>query len=148
MKANELAELKRLASGGLLDPKKVVASAKPQASPLHHHFEWDDGKAARAYRLDQARALIQMAVEVEPSLGIPVRVFVSLSSDRKQEGGYRETTEVLNKTALRRIMLQDAFRELDQFKARFLALSELSPIFQTMEAIKAKVAPSKKVKAA
>jgi hypothetical protein len=37
----------------------VLADARDPESPLHDCFEWDDAKAAAAYRIDQARVLIR-----------------------------------------------------------------------------------------
>ena len=52
-------ELQRLEENGKLDPKEVVDAARDTISPLHDYFEWDDDKAADAYRLEQARTLIR-----------------------------------------------------------------------------------------
>lgn len=49
---------------GRLTPEAVLAAAKDPDSPLHGHFEWDDGKAAAEHRLHQARTLIR-SVKVE-----------------------------------------------------------------------------------
>lgn len=52
-----------LDGGGRLTPDAVVADAADPNSPLHDAFEWDDSKAAQAYRIEQARVLIR-SVEV------------------------------------------------------------------------------------
>ena len=52
------ARLKSLEVSGRLTAEHVVEDARAEDSPLHGFFEWDDGIAAAAYRLDQARALI------------------------------------------------------------------------------------------
>jgi hypothetical protein len=44
---------------GRLLPVDVVEAARPEDSPLHSRFEWDDTEAAVKYRLSQARALIR-----------------------------------------------------------------------------------------
>lgn len=43
---------------GIIQPAAVVEAASDPASPLHHHFEWDDSAAGHQYRLAQARRLI------------------------------------------------------------------------------------------
>lgn len=43
---------------GEITPEEVVAEAEMVDSPLHHSFEWDDGLAAHAHRLHQARTLL------------------------------------------------------------------------------------------
>ena len=47
------------ANGGKLTPSAVVDDARNPSSPLHGQFEWDDSKAAEAYRVVQARTLIR-----------------------------------------------------------------------------------------
>lgn len=44
---------------GQLSPEQVLDHAADPKSPLHRCFEWNPEKAAHAYRLDQARALIR-----------------------------------------------------------------------------------------
>ena len=44
---------------GRLTPRAVIDAARPKGSPLHRYFEWNDGRAAAAYRLDQARFIIR-----------------------------------------------------------------------------------------
>ncbi len=46
------------ANAGRLTPGAVVEAARSPNSALHRHFEWDDRKAAEAYRRDQAREII------------------------------------------------------------------------------------------
>jgi len=51
--------LRELENDGRLQPADVLTDARNADSPLHSHFEWDDGAAAERYRLSQARALIR-----------------------------------------------------------------------------------------
>ena len=51
--------LRELENDGRLQPADVVTDARDPTSPLHSHFEWDDGAAAERYRLSQARSLIR-----------------------------------------------------------------------------------------
>lgn len=49
---------------GKITPKIVIQDAKPKNSVFHNYFEWDETKAAKQYRLQQARNLINHIVEV------------------------------------------------------------------------------------
>lgn len=49
-------------NGGTLHPQDVVAAARAPESVLHSLFEWDDRKAARQHRLDQATRMIAAIV--------------------------------------------------------------------------------------
>lgn len=52
-------ELEAIAVGGVIHPADVVEAARDPGSAMHRQFEWNDGEAAEAYRLQQARALIR-----------------------------------------------------------------------------------------
>lgn len=59
---SELAKIK--ATYQRLDPELVVEAAKNPLSPLHEHFTWDDGAAAHAYRIAEAKVLIRVVVRM------------------------------------------------------------------------------------
>lgn len=131
-------ELESLASahGGLLQPEKVVEAAQSPASSLHPHFTWDDSAAACAHRLWQARQLIRIVVRHAGPDGDqrPMQVFVSLTSDRKLEGGgYRQLVAVLSSAEQRSQLLDDAMREMEHFRNKYKDLRELSDIFAAMD---------------
>jgi len=44
---------------GALTPARIVDTARPESSPIHRHFEWNDTEAAEAYRREQAGSLIR-----------------------------------------------------------------------------------------
>lgn len=133
-------ELKRIADNnkGVLRPKKVVEIAKNPKNILHNCFEWDNSKAGAAYRLWQARQLISVHVEYITSTNEPSRVFVSLSKDRIS-GGYRQIIDVLQDKNLRKMMLQDALREMEYFTQKYQQLVELRDVFVAIRKIKKKI---------
>jgi len=130
-------ELKRIAAehGGVLQPEDVVEEARPRTSPLHSRFEWSDTKAAKAYRLWQARQLIRVVVEVDERVRDPYNVFVSLTDDRRGAGGYRVTTEVLSDAQMRKRMLADALAELRSFQEKYRRLTELAEVFKAIRRV-------------
>jgi len=121
---------------GVISPEKVVDAARPKTSPLHDYFIWDDGEAARQYRLEQARRLIRVVVDV---IELPdksqreVRVFVSLPSDRNADGGYRVMAQVLESEDKKKEMLEDALRELIRLRDKYDMLKELSSVFKAID---------------
>ena len=119
---------------GMLRPESVVEFARDEATALHGEFEWDDSEAARKFRIVQARQLIRLVVNVDPSAnGEPVRAFVSLSEDRVAKDGYRRLVDVMNDEQRRAMLLRDALRELAAFKRKYSVLSELSKVFEAAE---------------
>jgi len=88
---------------GILRPADVVEAALNPKSPLHGCFEWDDDKAAKQYRLEQARKLIrEVRVEYADQLSAPVFVHVETA------GGYLPVQAVVENES----HLQSAIREL------------------------------------
>lgn len=143
----ELHRLQKQAPSGLLRPEAVVEHAADESSALHRYFTWDDGEAAQAYRLLQARQLIRVAVTVLESTSDRVRAFVSLTSDRKVDGGYRAMVDVLDDPTLLDQMLADAKAELSAFTRKYRMLreaGELSGVFEAITSAEVVEAPAKR----
>lgn len=135
-----IAELHRIAAehGGELRPADVVEAARLKTSPLHTQFQWDDTVAAHQWRLQQARQLIRVTVEYVGPAEKPVlaRVFVSLTPDRKNEGGgYRATRAVMSNAAYRKQLLADALEEMQRFEAKYAELKELAEVIAAMKKV-------------
>lgn len=135
MTIREALEALAEAHGGDLDPEVVVEAARPEDSPLHNSFTWDDSEAGRQWRLHQARQLIKAVVTYETTNSGAVverRVFVSLTPDRRAGTGYRLLTNVLNDEEQRRQLLLDARGEMVGFRRKYQRLSELVAVFEAM----------------
>lgn len=62
-------------------PQMLIDEAENQLSPLHPVFEWDDNKAGKAWRIQQARNLIgSLVVEIIVDEPVEVRAFVSIKN--------------------------------------------------------------------
>jgi len=112
----------------------------PKKHPLHKRFEWNNTKAAHEYRLAQARQMIRVLVEYIPidNESKEVRVFVSLKSDRTQEGGgYRTTTQVMSAATTRKQLLQDALDEMRYFEQKYAYLTELAKLWAASRQLRA-----------
>lgn len=137
-----IAALERIAKAnhGELRVQDVVKAARPAASPLHSWFNWDDSEAAQQWRLQQARQLLRVTVAYigDDEESIPIRVFVSLSTDRYngKGGGYRVTTAVLSDAERRQQLLDDALEEMKRFRAKYAELKELADVFSAMRRVK------------
>ena len=126
---------------GLLRPENVVTAAKNKKSVLHTCFEWSDTKAAREYRLWQAREIIMVHVTVLHKDTKPTRVYVSMMNDRiRPGGGYRSIEVVLSNKILRNQFLNEALAELKRIEDKYNQLEELAGVFAAIH----KVKPSKR----
>jgi len=143
-------ELIRRKHRGILKPADVVSFAQNPRSALHSHFCWDNTRAAKEYRLHQARMLISITVTIETPEIPQHRVYVSMKADRKRgkagthsNGGYRSTAEVLSEAESRLRLLGQMKAELQAFtagfKRRYGILEELAPVFAAIDAVLANV---------
>lgn len=107
---------------GRLTPSAVVEAARDVRSPLHRHFEWDDSKAAHAYRKDQAREIIRV-IRAEENGSTPTRAFLSVSDGSGVS--YRTAQEVMASVELQLAVLKAAERDLDAFTARYRDLVDI-----------------------
>jgi hypothetical protein len=139
---NEELEQIRRANGGLLRPEDVVKFARSTRTALHQEFEWDDAKASAEYRLEQARKVIRVAVDLLPSPYAdqdPIRAYVSVVSDRVQPGGgYRAIGEVMTDDDLRAELVNEALGEVKRWRRKYERLRELVPIFRAIDKVEAK----------
>ena len=140
-------ELLRLAkqNGGMLSPEAVVESARSERSILHPHFEWSNTKAAELYRLQQARTLIRVVVDVVtvPGSGKPiaVRTFCSLRGDRgigRDDGepvGYRVTAKVMKDDDLRAELVRQFKEDAKLFADRYRNLQEACEVVAAIDKV-------------
>jgi hypothetical protein len=125
----------RTANNGELTPLAVLEQARSSNSALHDHFEWDDTRAAEAHRLGQAGEIIRSITvdisrsNVEPPK--PVRAFVSV--ERAGDRSYTSTLHAMGDEALRRQVLEGAWRELLAIRRKYEGLEELARIFQAID---------------
>ena len=138
-------ELKMLEKRGLLKPEDVVEFAKNPKTALHEVFVWDDTEAAHFWRLHQARNLIRVVVTVNENTGKEERIYVSLRSDRSEDGGgYRQLVRVLNDKEQREELLKDAYEEWQYYKAKYQELKELASGIEKMDLEFSKVKSKKR----
>jgi len=122
---------------GKLKAQAVVDYARDESTALHSHFTWDDAAAAEKCRRAEARKIIEVMVRQHPELGQPIRVYVSLKADRKEEGGgYRPLVDVMSHKESRERFLREAMEEMEIFEHKYAGLRELEPIFAAKRRVK------------
>jgi len=131
-------EIETLQKNGNLHPIDIVNFAKDPATALHNCFDWDDTEAAQKYRLEQARSVIRVYVKVHKSTHITTRAFVSLSTDRKNGGGYTAMARVLSEEDKHQQMLADALAELAAVRKKYMQLKELVDVFKEIDRVVAR----------
>ena len=111
----------------------VLDSARPEKSPIHNLFEWDDLKAAEAYRLRQATTLIcNLAVEIETdNQPIVCRAFMDVTESKV--GSFINTQSAFESKETRDIVLKRALDELNAFKQKYKNLNELATVIKVID---------------
>jgi hypothetical protein len=95
-------------NNGVLMIDDVLQVAQDENNILHRHFEWDDSEAAKQFRREQARSLIQRCkITILDSTPTHVRAFISLPSDREAGGGYRMVANVLGNEDMKEEFIHD-----------------------------------------
>ena len=136
-------ELLRQKCKGEITPKDVVDDARHNNSPLHSFFEWNDSAAAERHRLNQARGLIRSVVAIYREDKKPARklkAFVHIPEAGAPH--YRETMHALSQQRTRELVLQQAWREFQNWRRRYEELDEFARLFEQADKI-AKALPFK-----
>ena len=121
--------------GDDVTPQQIVSFAESPETELHKCFEWDDRKAAVAYRLHQARMVTNhLVIEVPKQEGkkannYELRLFHKTASDE----GYKPITFIMQNEDEYQILLKKAKAELRGFQNKYRCLAELGEIFELIE---------------
>lgn len=118
---------------GVIRPGDVVEYAADPGTALHSQFTWDDKVAGHQYRLWQARQIISVRVQIIEKANEPVRLYVSLPSDRKAGNGYRALVDVLNDEEQRAELLATAMAELVRVRRKYAAIKQLAPVYRAID---------------
>lgn len=115
---------------GSVTKERFLDASRPEDSPTHSMFEWDDAKAAEAYRLDTAKHIIGClrVVYINPKdEEVPVKAFVN-TSPLTEKAQYESVEVVLTEEDKRSTYLKRIKQELDSFIRRNANIEELADI--------------------
>lgn len=132
--AGEELERIRTWNNGRLEPLNVVEASRDAGAPLHTAFEWDDGKAAQSWRLEQARYVIRSVEVIVPKHSggeAPIRAFVSV--ERDADRSYTSVHHALSDKELRVQVLRQAWADLEAWRQRNAELVEFAEIFAMID---------------
>lgn len=136
MKEEQIAELERIRldnPDGMLIAAEVVAAARDKKNPLHTEFEWDNTKAADAYREQQARTIIRAVISYEPAIDRRARAYVSVPTDRIEGGGYRRTSDVLANPDYVSQLVEEVKNRISGFKSSYKHIEILDPLWSRID---------------
>ena len=120
---------------GSLKAEDVVTESKSKDSPLYSIFEWDNKKAADAWRVNQAKALIRnIVVNIEhKEMQCKVRAFVSVADGPQAKASYVPINEASNNEYAKKYLMNCAKHDMECFTAKYRTLTELGEIISQMK---------------
>lgn len=115
--------------------QKLVEEARPEDSPKHDLFEWDDRVAADAHRIDQARGYI-MSVKITwvDAPEEEVRAFPAIKF--KGKSTYTPMKKVLTSKDMTAQLLETAYQELLAWTNRYRTLEKVAEIRGVFKAVR------------
>ena len=124
----------RLAEEDRLNAQELVDESRPEDAPLHCEFEWDDSIAAEEWRKEQARALIRhLVVRIEANeQEYPTRQYFMV---QKEANTYEPIQVILKDEDKTSMLLEQAKRELQSFKAKYAGLKELAAVISAIDSV-------------
>lgn len=122
---------------GTITREAFLEESRPEDSPTHACFEWDDSVAAEKYRLNQSSAIIRdikVTISSEDMEPVKATAFVNIMSNpTAQEAQYQSMDVAVSNTDTRRIVLQNALDDLIRLRIKYKDLAELSQVFAEIE---------------
>ena len=137
-----IARLNRIANAhhGRLTPELVVRDARDRKSPLHKLFEWDDSKAAHAYRIEQARRVITIRCEERLTVReLAAPCFVRDPAAAAAEQGYRSVASLKDDKDAAREVVEDELRRIVSAIERARAIADELGLGPELEELLARV---------
>lgn len=125
--------IEALRNSGGLSTQRLLDANRKEGTVLHNEFEWDDGKAAEEYRLNQAAHIIRSIVVVQQKdedqeedrepVQVPVKIYYPTHAEK---GEYERVDVLLKNEDSRRKLLNDCLSELKAFQRKYSSLKELA----------------------
>ena len=126
---------------GEVTSELFLDASRPEDSPTHAVFEWDDSAAAEKYRLQQASAtigairVVVRVIEDNTARDVPHRAYVNVVDDNSLKGRYINVVDAMSNADTRAAVLRRALRELKVFQDKYSTLSELAAVFAAIKSV-------------
>lgn len=136
VKAQDAGEIMdRLAREGNLTPQALVDEARPEDSPIHNGFEWDDAKAAEKYRRAQAVTMIRAVVVSESDIFDEGSADVKVKVFNLPERGtsYESLKTILIDEEKSDSLMGRALAELRSYREKYSQLDRLSKLMSVID---------------
>lgn len=148
------------AKEGAVTSKNFLEASRPEDSPTHAIFEWDDSVAAEKYRLAQSSECIRnIRIEIEevPTQEVQLKLKLSDADDEPQKpnkctarafvnttesvgtrpGRYESFAKVMSDKDKRFVAINNALREFKWLLNKYDFISEFEPIADSVAQVEA-----------
>lgn len=119
---------------GVVTKELFLEASRPEDSPTHDIFEWDDKVAGELYRLSISnKVIIQLKVEIETGEDQKEKAYVPAFINIKSanEGAeYKNIVDALSEQETRELILKRLRREVEALIERNKHIDELADILQ------------------
>lgn len=127
------------ARDGVVTKEAFLEESRPEDSPTHGCFEWDDGIAAEKYRLWQSGSVIRdvciTVVSDDDKAPIKTPVFVNTVKNCTAPAKFMSVEVALADETHRNTILENAFSELQEFRKKYGRLKELAEVFKVIDKV-------------
>lgn len=114
-----------------IGPEQFLEYSRPNSSPTHKYFEWDDSVAGERYRLEQARSLIScLVVEIE---GESTKAFHSVYVEELDKRQYVAVDKARRIPQLWEQVVDTALKEMASWEKRYRHYKELALIVRAID---------------
>lgn len=122
-------------------PEAFVKASRSPKAPTHSMFEWDDSAAASAYRLVQARIIVNsLEVEIVSKSTKPSHVRAYIGSSER--GNYVATLEASDEELS--AAEQKCLEQMRNFRQRYKSIELAKDVINAIQFTEAKVARKRK----
>jgi hypothetical protein len=124
---------------GGVTKEAFLEESRPESSPTHSMFEWNDAKAAEKYRLVQSKNIINnLRIEIQTDTSTPtvVKAFVNIQDKSQNSAGrYIRIERAVADEKSMGVLLRNAFAELGAFRRKYQGVKQLQAIFDAIDAM-------------
>lgn len=143
-----------VAKRGHVKPSYVVEAARPDSSPIHSLFTWDNTKAAEKWREDEARSLIRSIRVVRDDVSLRsqpvIRRYISVIAVEGEGAfdgdAYLSADQVANDDDYREQALGAALQDLQAWQTKYEGLKEFFGVYSEIASVARTISARSKVK--
>ena len=126
-----------LAERDRLTPEEVVNDARPDDSPIHPYFEWDDSVAAEKWRREQAGFYLRTIEVIPAEQTEPVRAFhvVTVKRDGETLHTYKPFAEVVSNREWLKEIIDNKRREMVACQRQLRQYNQFTKVVQAVQVV-------------